>query len=107
MKKKPNYFLKVIILLFLLFIFFYAMTKSGYYETTIKKRTILTEKKIREFENDINNNEVIDIDSYYSVPKEDYSSFASSIGKKTTLSLSKGLEVFFKNSGKVLKKLFW
>ena len=107
MKKKPNYFLKLLVVLFLLFIFFYAMTKSGYYESQISKKTMLTEKKIREFEDDIKNGKVINIDNYYVTKKVDYSSFASKLGKNTTLKFSSGLEKIFKSSGKVLKKLFW
>ncbi len=107
MKKKHNYFLKLLSLLFLIFIFFYAMSKSGYYKSHITKDTILTDQKIKEFENDVKNGKVIDIESYYVPKKVNYSSKASSLGKELTIKLSSSLEIFFKNSGKVLKKLFW
>ena len=107
MKKKPNYFGKLLILLFFLFIVFYAMTQSGYYESNLSKKTMLTERKIRKFEEDIKNGKTINIDDYYVQKKVDYSSFASNLGKKTTITLSKSLEKVFHESGKILKKLFW
>ena len=106
MQKKPNYFIKFMLVLFLLFIFFYALTRSDYYESNLAKKTILTEKKIREFEKDINEGKTINIDNYYTENKKDYSSFVSKLGRNVTKQLSKGLEDIFYNGGKILKKLF-
>ena len=107
MKKKPNYFLKLIVCLFLIFIFFYALTNSGYYESNLSKKTILTDQKIREFERDVKQGKVINIDNYYTETKKDYSSLTSKIGKNITIKLSKGLEKIFDSSSRILKKLFW
>lgn len=107
MKKKPNIFLRMIIVLFLIFIFLYAMVKSGYYESKIAKKTLLTEQKIKEFEHDVKIGKEINIDNYYNEEEKDYSSIASKAGKQLTLKLSKSLNTFFSTSGKVIKKLFW
>lgn len=106
MKKKTNPFLRLIFLLFLVFIFLYLMVNTGYYESKIAKETLLTDKKIKQFEHDVKIGKTIDIENYYEEEK-DYSSIVSKAGKQITGKLSIGLEGFFKNSGKILKKLFW
>ena len=83
------------------------MSKSGYYESHLTRKTLLTNEKIKEFEEDVKAGKEIDLESYYVPEKKDYSSFASKLGKKVTLHLSTGLEKIFNSSGKVLKKLFW
>lgn len=106
MKKKTNPFLRILFLLFLVFIFLYLLVNTGYYESKIAKKTLITDKKIKQFERDVKMGKPIDLDSYYEEEK-DYSSIVSKAGKQITGKLSIGLESFFKNSGKVLKKLFW
>ena len=107
MRKKPNYFVRILFFLFILFIILYAISENGYYEKAMKDKGILTEKKIREFEQDIENDEVIDLNKYYANNDVDYSSFLSRLGKKSTLYLSKSLKIIFQGSEKILKKLFW
>ena len=52
-KEKMNPFFKVLIALFIIFIGFYIALESGYYPSRVEKRTILTNKNIESFENDI------------------------------------------------------
>ena len=48
------------------------MSNSGYYEYHLQERTILTNQKIKEFENDVRNNEDIDIKNYLAYEEVDY-----------------------------------
>ena len=107
MKKKSNWFTKILFIFFLVFIVTYIITKSGYYETKLYNKTLLTDNKIKEFENDIKEGKVISLDSYYIPEKKDYSSFMSKTGKKISNSISNNMVGFFTQFGKILKKLFW
>lgn len=103
-KKKKNYFLRVILLLFIVFISLYLMDSLGYYNVASKK-SILTEEKIKEFENDIENGKSIDIKEYVKDNtnyKNAYSEFGYNISTGIDEFLNKGL----KNIGKILEKLF-
>jgi len=61
------------IIILTIFIASYFISESGYYEYTIKQQTVITNEKIKEFENDIKNNENIDLKEYLSKEEIDYS----------------------------------
>jgi len=71
-KKKGNWFFRILNVLFIVYVALFIAQKTGYYEKTVRDRTLITEEKIKEFEQDVANNAVIDINSYLPV-KEDYS----------------------------------
>lgn len=69
---------KSLIKLFLLvtiiiFIASYLVSYSGYYEYTMQQKTIITNEKIKEFEQDIKDNQDIDLKEYLSKDEIDYS----------------------------------
>ena len=57
-------FRRIIIFLFVVFLINYYQVKSGNYISEENKRTILTEEKIREFEDDVKNGDFVDIKDY-------------------------------------------
>ena len=63
------FFLVIVII----FISSYLIASTGYYEYTMQQRTIITNEKIKEFEEDIKNNEFIDIKDYLEEEEIDYS----------------------------------
>jgi len=63
----------IIIIIVFIFLCSYFVSYSGYYEYQLQERTILTNEKIKEFENDIKNNENIDIKEYLDNEEIDYS----------------------------------
>lgn len=63
----------VMIIILIVFISSYMIASTGYYEYTMRERTIITNEKIKEFEEDIKNNENIDIKDYYNNKELDYS----------------------------------
>ena len=107
MKRKSNLFLRIMFILFLIFIAFYISVRSGYYDSKISKKTILTNEKIKKFEEDIKNNKVIDISNYYDKEEKDYSSFVSRTGQKISSGCSKVVSSILHNAANVFKKLFW
>lgn len=90
---------KKIIKLLLLFIIIaficsYLIASSGYYEYAMQEKTIITNEKIKEFEQDIKDNKEIDLIEYLDNEKIDYSN------KFTTLVYN-----ISDNSNKLAKKL--
>ena len=71
---KKNKTLKLIIyIIIVIYIASYYVSSSGYYEYHIQEKTILTNEKIKEFEQDVKNNQNIDIKDYLNYKDEDYS----------------------------------
>ena len=60
---KNNTLKLILIIVFIIFISSYFISNSGYYEYEMQQRTIITNEKIKEFENDLANNENIDINN--------------------------------------------
>ena len=56
----------------MIYIASYYVANSGYYEYQLQERTILTNKRIKEFEIDVKNNENIDIKDYLAYEEIDY-----------------------------------
>lgn len=71
MNKKLTKF--IIIVIIVVFIASYLVSESGYYEYTMQQRTIITNEKIKEFEQDIKDNKDIDLQEYLDKEVLDYS----------------------------------
>ncbi len=104
-EKKKNRFW-VFLLVFTLIIYggLYIANISGYYETSISKKTVLTSENIKKFEKDIKAGKQVDINDYKE-EKKDYSNAVSNAGIKFSNGvekfMSKGLSVTFKLLGKL------
>ena len=80
MKPKKNKLLNfIIILTIIIYISSYYVSNSGYYEYHLQEKTVLTNEKIKEFENDIKNNENIDVKDYLVSEEVDYSNKISNL----------------------------
>lgn len=105
-KKNGRFFLKILGCLFVLFIALFIANMSGYYESKIRDRVIVTEEGIKEFEDKIQNGEKVDITSFLNNEREDYSSKMSNLGDNLTNGIenivSGGVEII----SDVLKSLF-
>ncbi|MBQ6840589.1 MAG: hypothetical protein IJO63_00530 [Bacilli bacterium] len=104
-KKKPNWFFRILTVFFVMYVALFISLHTGYYEKTVRDKTIMTEEMIAEFEKDIENNVAVDIKDY--LPEEkDYSNFFT----KSANGISKGLGNLLddKTSGiwKFIKSLF-
>lgn len=97
LKKKKNPILKILCFLFIVFMALYIANMSGYYESKIRDRVIITEEGIKKFEEMIQKGEEVDITSFLSTEREDYSSNMSNLGENVTLNIENvivgGMEV--------------
>lgn len=83
-------------ILFILFLGLYIANASGYYQTVQKKKTVLTNEKIKQFESDIEEGKSIDIDSYVEKNTKKYNTKTSDKLYSISTSLSNGLDSVFK-----------
>ena len=81
--------IKVItLLLFIIFITLFFASYTGYYDYENRKMTNLTQEQMKKFEEDIKNGVNLDLENYLVKPKNDYQSFLSKIGSKTSKTVS-------------------
>ena len=75
-------FRRFLFIMFVIYLINYFSVSSGYYESQVNKKVTLTEEKIKEFEEDVKNEEYVDIKDYVSEPYVDTSSVAGNVGYK-------------------------
>lgn len=106
-KKKPNLFLRIIFSLFIIFIGLFIASESGYYETQLSKKVIMTDEAIQQFEADVASNQVIDIKNYIIEDTPDYSNSFTDAGEKITEVVENFIIDGIGGAWDVIKSLFW
>ena len=105
--KKSKYFFRTLFCFFLVFVALLLAYESGYYETKMSNRAVLTKEAMEKFESDVENGEAVDINDYLKSENVDYSNGVTKFGNKITNGISdvmtKGLSGLFD----ALKGLFW
>ena len=105
--KKSKYFFRILFAFFLVFTALLIAYESGYYETRMGNKAVLTKEAMEKFESDVQNGEVVDIKDYLEDDSVDYSNSVTRIGNKITNGISevmtKGLTGLFD----AIKGLFW
>jgi len=97
----------VIIVTLIIFVASYIISESGYYEYTMQQRTIITNEKIKEFEEDIRNNESIDLKEYLDKEQNDYSNkittLVYNISDNSNKLARKAIKYLFKKLGSLVE----
>lgn len=103
--KKHNFFKTLFILVFLLFLALFIASKTGYYEKSVKDKTFLTNKKLKEFEKDISEGKNVDAKDYF--PKEvDYSNVFTKSANNISNKIGLVVNYKAKNIWDFIKTLF-
>lgn len=89
MKKKGNWFIRLMFVLFVVFLGLYIASVSGYYETQVGNKVALTEDAIRDFEQDVLDGKTVDINTYLKEDNKDYSNNFTDMGDKFSESVQK------------------
>ena len=105
-KKKNNIFFKILLCLFIVFAALMVTLQSGYYDAKKSSEVLLTESKIKEYEEKLKNNEPIDLNSYIEGDKKYYGNEVAEFGLKVTNEVEKVASSCFDTISKVLKTLF-
>ena len=103
--KKHNFIKTLFILVFLLFLALFIASKTGYYEKSVKDKTYLTNKKLKEFEKDISEGKNVDAKDYF--PKEvDYSNIFTKSANNISNKIGLVVNYKAKNIWDFIKTLF-
>ena len=105
-KKKPNIILRLLSLFFVIFMGLYIANISGYYESKIRDKVIVTEEGIKEFEEKVSNGEEIDVKSFLNNERVDYRSNMSNLGDNLTKGFENIIDECAKVFTNVMKSLF-
>ena len=106
-EKKKNIFLIMIVISFIIFIGLFIASESGYYESKLNQKVLLTDKEIKEFENDVIEGKTIDINSYIKKNKKSYENNFTILADKTTELIQGFLTKGIKDICDSLKSLFF
>ena len=102
-----NFIKLVMIIILIVFISSYMIASTGYYEYTMRERTIITNEKIKEFEEDIKNNQNIDIKDYYDNKELDYSNkittLVYNVSDNSNKLARKAIKYLFKKLGSLVE----
>ena len=97
----------IIIVTLIIFVSAYIISESGYYEYTMQQKTIITNEKIKEFEEDIKNNESIDLKEYLDKEQNDYSNkittLVYNISDNSNKLARKAIKYLFKKLGSLVE----
>ena len=104
-KKKPNYFLIILILFFVAYISLYILNISGYYDGSIRRKVEFTNEQIVQFEEDVKNGETVDINDYLKNQNKNYTNSASRLGYSISTSVDSFLNEGIKSVIKILSKI--
>ena len=107
MKKKKNWFLRLLTILFIVFIGLYIASISGYYEATLGNKVALTDEAIRRFEQDVIEGKAVDVEDYILEERVDYSNTFTDAGDKLTESVQKVLTEGIGGIWDAIKVLFF
>ena len=97
MKKKNNWFKKFLTISFIIFMGLYISSESGFYEAKLSNKVALTDKAIKEFENDVIEGKTVDVNTYISNKNVDYSNKFTSSGERLSEAVTKILTEGFTN----------
>lgn len=86
----------ITIIIFISFFCTVVLSLSGYYQTALQKKTILTNEAINSFENDIKEGKDIDINNYIEINQKNYDNAFTKSGRyisdKINNLISSGIE---------------
>ena len=107
MKKKKNWFLRLLLILFIVFIGLYIASISGYYEATLGNKVALTDEAIKRFEEDVIEGKMVDVENYILEERVDYSNTFTDAADKITESTQKVLSEGISGIWDAIKVLFF
>lgn len=107
MKKKGNWFTKLLFVSFIIFLGLYIASVSGYYETQVGNKVALTDEAIKNFEQDVLDGKVVDINTYITEEKKDYSNKFTKTGDKVGEAIEEFISNGFGGTWDAIKVLFF
>lgn len=95
----------VIVISFVTFTALYLSEASGYFEYKNRKKTVLTNERIKQFEKDVNEGKQVDLKDYVDIDDRNYQNKLSKTGLAISSSSEKIIQKIIGETFKVLSKL--
>jgi len=80
------------------------LSMSGYYQTELQKKMILTNEAIETFEKDVKDGKEIDINNYVEINKKNYDNNFTKTGKSFSKKIEKIISTFINQTLKIILK---
>jgi len=80
------------------------LSMSGYYQTELQKKMILTNEAIETFEKDVKDGKEIDINNYVEINKKNYDNNFTKTGKYVSKKIEKIISTFINQTLKIILK---
>ena len=90
--------------IFLSFFMTVILSMSGYYQTELQKKMILTNEAIETFEKDVKDGKEIDINNYVEINKKNYDNNFTKTGKYVSKKIEKIISTFINQTLKIILK---
>lgn len=109
MKKNKNskYFFRILFCFLVVFTSLLIAYESGYYETKMTNKVIMTKEAMDRFEEDVEKGEIVDIKDYLEDDNKDYSNSITKVGNKISEKISDIMTNGLSGLVDALKGLFW
>lgn len=91
-KLKTKIFRIVLIILFAIFLTMFISNKYGYYEYKKREQVTLTQKQIKQFEEDIKNGKDVNLENYLENTNKNYQTKFSQLGLNISNSIASVVE---------------
>lgn len=105
MNKNTKVFYITILILFIIFLIIFISSSKGYYEYSNSQKKSITDKRIKQFEEDIKNGKDVNINDYYKQETKDYNNNISKLGDNMNLFINKSINYMLESSFKVVEKM--
>ena len=103
--KYKKIFWTIMLIFFLIFISILFASNSGYYEYENINKKVLTEEKMKEFEDDVKNGKSIDLKNYFIENDKKYENKVTGFGDILSSIITDGVEKGLEESVKLFEKL--
>lgn len=94
----------VILMLFITFSALYFSEASGYFEYKNRKKTVMTNEQIKQFEKDVSEGKNVDLKDYLDINNRNYQNKISKTGLAISSSSEKVIQKIIEETFKVLSK---
>lgn len=94
----------IVFVIFTSFFLTVILSLSGYYQTALQKKTILTNEAINQFENDIKEGKDIDINNYVELNQKNYDNAFSKSGRYISKKINKIVSDCIEKTLKIILK---
>lgn len=101
-----NIFKALFIVFIVSFLTLYISNSTGYFEYYHRQKIILTDEKIKQFEEDIKNGVNLDLESYLESTKQNYNNKASKFGLFISNKIGKYAKSIIEKTFEILNDIF-